>query len=200
MIYEIIMKPSKLPLYYQRFIERYPSHRYIPSFEDLKEILWVNSKNTVSYFLQYLMKEGLVIKRGSEYIGSNELLGIPFYEERVPAGFPSPWIDDSKHNIDFNSFLVERPHASYTVRVKGESMKDAGIFDGDMVIVDRSLSVNENDIVIAQVDDGFTIKYYQKDKLWKPYLQPANKDFENIYPVEELVICGVVSSIIRKLK
>ena len=146
------------------------------------------------------MSEGLVIKKGSEYIGSNELIGIPFYEDSVPAGFPSPGIDDSKHKVDFNSLLVEHPHASYVVKVKGESMIDAGIFDGDMVIVDRSLPVNENDIVIAQINDGFTIKYYQKDKQGKPYLRPANKDFENIVPVDELVIYGVVSSIIRKIK
>jgi DNA polymerase V len=82
----------------------------------------------------------------------------------LPAGFPTPGQDDAKYKIDLNTLLIDRPHSTFTARVKGDSMKDADISDGDLALVDRSRKPKFGDIVVAHVDGGYTIKYYDKDK------------------------------------
>ena len=81
--------------------------------------------------------------------------------------------------------------------VKGDSMKDAGIFDGDMILIDRTENAKPDKIVVAEVDGEYTLKYLRK-KDGKFFLEPANKAFKNIYPKEELRIQGVVTAVIRK--
>ncbi len=83
------------------------------------------------------------------------------------------------------------------LKVSGYSMKDAGILPGDMVLVDRSVKAQENDIVIAEVDDNWTMKYLRKNKN-KVYLQAANKKYKDIYPQSDLKIAAVVKAVIRK--
>jgi SOS-response transcriptional repressor LexA len=85
------------------------------------------------------------------------------------------------------------------LEVKGESMIDAHIAEGDMVLVERNSNPKIGDIVIAEVDGGWTMKYYRRDKSGKVYLEPANKRFKNIYPEYELNIVAVVKAVIRRL-
>ena len=83
------------------------------------------------------------------------------------------------------------------LKVSGESMIDAGIMPGDMVLVDRSLTPSDGNIVIAQIDNQWTIKYFRKNGK-EVYLEPANKKFPIIYPKEELNIAAVVKAVVRK--
>jgi repressor LexA len=87
--------------------------------------------------------------------------------------------------------------ATFMLKVKGESMIDAGIMDGDYVIVERGREPKNNDIVLANVDSGWTLKYYKKDKQGV-YLEPANKKFKTIRPKQDLEIPAVVISVVRK--
>jgi len=82
---------------------------------------------------------------------------LTLIESPVPAGFPSP-ADDVKDKIDLNEHLIRRPESTYLIRVQGDSMIDAGIFDGDLLIVDRSIEPTTGDIVIAVVNGDFTVK------------------------------------------
>jgi SOS-response transcriptional repressor LexA len=84
------------------------------------------------------------------------------------------------------------------LKVKGESMIDAGILPGDMVIVERGKEPKIGEIVIAEVDGDYTMKYYRKDKSGRVFLEPANERFQNIYPENNLEITAVVRSVIRK--
>ena len=99
--------------------------------------------------------------------------------------------------LTLDEFLIGNKDATYMLKVKGDSMIEAGIQEGDMVLVERSNQAKVDQIVIAEVDGGFTMKYY-KTKNGKPYLLPANSSLKPIYPEEELRIVAVVKAVIRK--
>ena len=125
-----------------------------------------------------------------------------FYEESVQAGFPSPAEDYIEGALDLNELFFTRPSATYIVRVAGDSMIEVGIYEGDLLIVDRSLNPRNNDIVIAEVDGEFTVKrFLQKDEK-TVILEPANMNYKPIIVTadHELVIWGVVVGVVRKLR
>jgi len=126
---------------------------------------------------------------------------IPLAQSKVLAGFPSPAESYEEPRLDINDIVVTQPEATFYVRVKGNSMIDAYIFDGDILVVDKSLEARHNDIVIAIVDGDFTVKrLYNKDKIIK--LIPENLDYPEIIlkDEQELNIWGVVSYIIHKTR
>jgi DNA polymerase V len=127
-------------------------------------------------------------------------LKISFIKEGVSAGFPSPAADFSENNIDLNKELSENPLATFYIKVKGNSMIDAGINDKDVLVVDRSLEPRDNKIAICFVDGEFTVKRIkvEKDCL---YLMPENPNYEPIKVTEEnqLIIWGIVTYVIKAL-
>lgn len=125
-------------------------------------------------------------------------VSIPMFSS-VPAGFPSPADDFLHKHIDIGSELVKHPQATYLLRIAGHSMKDAGIFDGDIVIIDKAIEAKHGHIVIAVVDGEFTCKrLYQKDGLTK--LQAANAEYADIIFTEgqTLEVWGIVTSTIKQ--
>ena len=110
------------------------------------------------------------------------------------CGFPSPADDHTQKRIDLNDVLIHQPDATFFMRVRGESMRDAGISDGDQVIVDRSLEPRHGDIVLAVVDNEFTIKRLckQRDKVALLAANPAYPDIV-LHDGQELAIWGVVT-------
>lgn len=119
----------------------------------------------------------------------------------VQAGFPSPAEDHAGERIDLNKMLIKHPLATYLMRVSGASMREAGIEDGDVVLVDRSVKPRHGHVVVAVVDGEFTIK-----RLWKRgsnlKLQAANPTFPDILPREgQLVeVWGVVTNSIKSMQ
>ncbi len=124
---------------------------------------------------------------------------LPYFSSLVQAGFPSPADDYINEKLDLNEFLIEHPASTFFLKIEGESMKDAGIFAGDMIVVDRSKIAKNGDIILAVVNSEFTVKRFKKNKdevylisentAYKPILITDNTYFE---------VWGVVSSIIRK--
>ena len=126
-------------------------------------------------------------------------LNLPLAGDRVSAGFPSPAEDFAVKRIDLTEVLVTHPQATFLLKVSGESMKDAGIFDGDMLVVNRVLKPRHGHIVVAVVDGEFTVKYlYQRGGRVK--LRPANVTYPDITPKEgqTLEVWGVVTSAIKR--
>ena len=117
----------------------------------------------------------------------------------VVAGFPSPAEQYQEPPLDLNEFLVKRPAATFFVRVQGSSMIGAGINDGDLLVVDRSLRPASGDVIIACVDGDFTVKTYRRDKDGVR-LEPANPDFPviRIKPGQELDYFGKVTASIHR--
>ncbi len=124
-------------------------------------------------------------------------LALPLFEARVSAGFPSPADDHVDQKLDLNKHLIRRPAATYFVRAAGESMRDAGIFSGDLLIVDRGVSPRTDDIVIAVIHGDLTVKrLVGSQKGW--CLSAANPAYADI-PLYETgcEIWGVVTHSIR---
>ena len=110
---------------------------------------------------------------------SNRKLHLELYPTSVNAGFPSPAEDHIDIGLDLNEYLVKHESSTFYIYVKGSSMINAGIYDGDLIIVDRSLEPRSNNIVLAVIDGEFTIKKIQK-KNNTIYLMPDNKDYNPI--------------------
>jgi DNA polymerase V len=125
---------------------------------------------------------------------------IPYITEGVSAGFPSPAADFMETCIDLNKELSENPLATFYIKVKGNSMIDAGINDKDVLVVDRSLEPQNNKIAICCIDGEFTVKRIQLEKDCL-YLMPENQSYEPIKVTEEnqLIIWGMVTYVIKKV-
>ncbi|MFH8134254.1 translesion error-prone DNA polymerase V autoproteolytic subunit [Pantoea osteomyelitidis] len=126
-------------------------------------------------------------------------LQLPLFTELVPCGFPSPAQDYIEQQIDLNKLLIQHPSATYFVRVSGDSMIDAGISDGDMLVVDRSLTPVHGNIVVAAVEGEFTVKRLQLHP--RVSLVPMNSAYSPILISSEdaLEIFGVVNFVIKAI-
>jgi DNA polymerase V len=126
---------------------------------------------------------------------------LPLYSSKVQAGFPSPADDYIERYLDLNSECIKHPSSTFMVRATGDSMVDAGIFSGDLLIVDRSLEVTDGKIVIAAINGELTVKRiaYHNSRL---RLMPANPNFSpiDITDEQELVIWGVVTYVLHEPK
>jgi DNA polymerase V len=128
-------------------------------------------------------------------------LGLPLFDSPISAGFPSPADDYIDLSLDLNKQLIEHPSATFYVRVKGSSMKNAHIANGDILIVDRSLEARNNDIVLCVLNGEFTVKkLLMRNK--EIYLIPENENFEPIKINEtmDFQVWGVVSFVIHDAK
>jgi len=156
------------------------------------------SSNAAFEFLQRLVREGYVRKAPNgkvsptaRLIGTVRLLGT------VAAGFPSPAEEELADILSLDEFLIRRPESTFLLVVSGDSMIEAGIHPGDLVLVERGTTPKNNDIVVAQVDDEWTLKYFHRDEQGVR-LDPANRKYPSIRPTRSLVIGGVVRAVIRK--
>jgi len=127
-------------------------------------------------------------------------LSLPFVDEGIAAGFPSPAQDYMDVALDLNKELIKHPSATFYGRVKGTSMKDAGIEDGDILVIDRSLEYRNGMTAVCFLDGEFTVKKLKIDNN-KVFLMPANNEFEPIEITEdnEFVVWGIVTYVIKKL-
>lgn len=118
---------------------------------------------------------------------------IPLFINKVPAGFPSPADDYLENQIDLNEHLVKRPASTFMVRVKGDSMVNAGILNGDILIVDRSVKAAYGKIIVAILNGNFTVKRLTKQGN-KTFLFPENPNYQPIEITEahEFEVWGVV--------
>ncbi|EKF44674.1 TPA: LexA family protein [Acinetobacter nosocomialis] len=136
---------------------------------------------------------------------NDKIYHIPLATERVAAGFPSPAQDDIEQALDLNEYLIRNENATFIVKANSLSMLDAGIDIDDPLIVDRSVPAKSGDIVIALIDNDFTVKRLMIDTQFQPpkvWLKAENPDYQNIYIEEgqELVIWGVVTYNLKRMR
>ena len=169
-----------------------------PTFSELATLFNYRSKNAVYGPLQKLIQLGYIeqnksgrITLTSKITGSSRLLGT------VQAGFPSPAEEELIDTINLDQYLVRNPEATYLLTVSGDSMIDAGIQPGDIILVEKGGAPKKNDIVIAQIDGEWTMKYFGKDRQGV-YLDPANSNYKRIRPDRSLTIGGIVKAVVRK--
>lgn len=137
-----------------------------------------------------------VANRGEPLLASP----LPLYTCAVSAGFPSPADDYVEKTLDLNEHLIKNPPATFFVKVTGDSMVDAGIFDGDLLVVDRSLEPRHHKVVVAALDGQLTVKRLYK-KAGEMWLMPENSAYEPIEVTAELTVTiwGVVTNVIHSL-
>ena len=125
---------------------------------------------------------------------------LPLYSSHVSAGFPSPADDHIERQLDLNEHLIKNPASTFFVRASGESMKNAGIFSGDILVVDRSLKAVDGKVVIVAIDGELTVKRLKKDN-HAIYFMPENPDFKPILikELQDVHIWGVVTNVIHAL-
>ena len=128
-------------------------------------------------------------------------LTLPFYLHKAGAGFPSPATDYIEEDIDLNIHLIKNTPATFVIRVQGKSMSTAGIYDGDLLIVDKSLKPKNFSTVIANVHDELVVKSFIKEKSLK-FLSSEPKNFSDKIIIDEnseIFIWGVVTYVIHSV-
>ncbi len=172
--------------------------RRMPGYREMLRLFGYRSKNAVFGLLRRLTASGHLVKNSAgklqpsgQLTGQVRLLGL------IQAGFPSPAEEELLDTLSLDEFLIRRPEATFLLKVTGDSMLDAGIHPGDMVLVERGTTPKPGDIVVAQVDDEWTLKYYNKDRQGVR-LDPANAKYTTIRPKRSLTLGGVVRAVVRK--
>jgi repressor LexA len=169
----------------------------MPTYNELTAVVGFRSKHAASQLVAQLV-EGAWLEKDA--VGT--LLPGPLFHAvpvlgTVIAGFPSPAEEELPDTMSLDEFLITNKEATYILKVTGESMIEAGILPGDLLLVERGLEPRDGDIVIAQVDREWTMKYFRR-RGRQVFLEAANKDFKPIYPTEELKVAAVVRAVIRK--
>ncbi|HXX80623.1 MAG TPA: transcriptional repressor LexA [Thermodesulfovibrionales bacterium] len=185
-----------------REIERfYRKSGRMPSYIEIGALVGFSSKNAVSSLVENLEKQNVVARardKAGKLVPKSMAMPVKVLGT-VEAGFPSPAEEELVDNLSLDDLLIQNREATFLLKVSGDSMTGAGIMQGDMVIVDKGLTPKSGDIVIAQVDGEWTMKYLRKrgDTVT---LVPANPKYQPIKPKNELKIAGVVTAVVRKYR
>ncbi len=188
---------KRTPRHFDKIVAFYRAQRRMPSHSEIAEMAGLKSKGTTYKLVNRLVALGLVERdETGRLLPGPGFQGLPLLGT-VEAGWPSPAEEELLDTMSLEEFLVDRPDSTYMLKVQGDSMTGAGIMPGDMVLVERGVREKDGDIIIAEVDHEWTMKYYRKrgGKVW---LEAANSKYPPIHPEQELRVAAVVRAVIRK--
>lgn len=193
--------PERDADYLGRLRDYYAENRRIPSFQRIAELMGFASKAAASKLMDRLALVGFFERApdADAWVPSERFFERPLADLAVRAGAPD-MIEGSQGQLFLvDRYLVRQPSRTVMVPVKGDSMIDAGIHDGDIVVVVRTKAANAGDFVVAIVDNEFTLKELAMEK-GKFVLKPHNPAYPIIRPQGELEIFGVVSGLVRRYR
>jgi len=177
----------------------YAQHRALPSYASIGQLLGLKSKSSVAAMVARLKLAGYIDSTPDKRLApTKRFFERALAESPVHAGLPNPIDDGEADALTIDDYLIEHPSQTVLVRVKGDSMVDAGILDGDLVVVEKAAAAKRGDIVIAIVDGQFTLKRLELDR-GSFVLKPENKAYPVIRPEGTLEIFGVMTGLVRKL-
>jgi len=172
-------------------------NRRMPSYAEMINLLGVKSKSVVNFWVNKLVEAGIIEKDDRGHLTfTKRPFAIPLVGS-VQAGFPSPEEESLCDVISMDEYLISRPDSSFLLQVSGDSMIGEGIKEGDLVIVEKGREPRNGDIVIAEVDGEWTMKYFRKQGK-QIVLEAANPKYPIIKPKTELKVGGIVTAVIRK--
>lgn len=183
--------------YINKILAFYHDNKRMPVYAEIMKLLGFKSKNAVYKLINKLVDQGLISKDSSGKLVPNKLANEVPLLGLVEAGIPTNAEQENLDTLNIEDYLIKEKDSTYMLRVKGDSMIEAGIHEGDLVIAVRRDEAKDGDIVIAEVDGGWTMKYFRK-KGSVIFLEPANKNYSAIYPEYDLRIGAVVKGVIRK--
>lgn len=172
-------------------------HRRGPSYSELAALAGYASKQAAYRLAQKLVDAQLLIRDATGRLSIEPALLRPRLLGAVQAGFPSPAEEELIDTLSLDDYLIRKPAASFLLKVSGDSMRDAGILPGDLVIVERGRDPRHGDIVLAEVDGAWTLKYYHRHGKGIR-LVPANPKYPVIEAKTELKIGGVIRATMRR--
>ncbi|HXZ48120.1 MAG TPA: S24 family peptidase [Usitatibacter sp.] len=193
-------KPALDPAYLEKLQDYYAEHKVIPSYSVLAHLWGISAKSWVAECVRRFEEAGFL-----DWTPDRQLKpGLRFFERRladsaVQAGLPNPALADGYDLITLDDYLVKVPSKTSLVRVKGDSMIDAGIHEGDLLVVEQQPNANVGDIVVAIVNNEFTVKYLEREK-GGFVLKPANKAYPVLRPKGGFEIFGVMAGLVRRVR
>lgn len=185
--------------YLEKIRDYFAEHRSLPSYSELGKLLGFKAKNAAFKLAARLSKNGFLgTGPTGRLVPGPRFFSLPWVGDLVPAG-PTETGEPSGavEFYDLESLLVDRASETVLVTIRGDSMIDAGVLDGDVAIVRKTAIAAAGDFVVAIVDGGYTLKElrYQRGQ---PVLVPHNQRHSNIIPRTDLILLGVVTGIIRR--
>jgi SOS regulatory protein LexA len=185
--------------YHESILNFFSEHRRMPSYDEIARITGLSSKSSAYHAANRLIREGWLIKDDAgKLIPGPRVTGVRLLGS-IAAGFPSPAEEELADVMTLDQLLIRNPQATFLLRVTGDSMVDEGIKHGDLVLVERTTDIKPGDIVVANIDGEWTIKYFKR-RGKQVYLEPANRNYRTIVPREELKIDLVVRAVIRQYR
>ena len=189
--------PSKsADLYKEKILAFYRKNKRMTSITDVMEICGFSSRSSAAYVVNRLVEDGIVEKDASGKLIPTGKLHELTLVGHIRAGFAAPAEDEIADLISVGEYLIPHPNRSYLLQVEGDSMIDAGIQEGDMVVFERTKDAKTGDIVVALTEDGYTLKYLRKQGS-RMFLEAANEAYPEIHPMEGEIV-GVVKATFRK--
>jgi len=175
----------------------YKENKRMPSYSEMMQLFGFKSKNAIYKIVNKLIDAGMVAKDHLGRLIPTKSFGEIQMAGFVTAGLPATVEEELADTVNLDDLLVKNKAKTFMLEVDGDSMIDAHIEKGDMVLVERANQAKDRQIVIAEVDGEFTMKYFRKEgnKVW---LEPANKNYKPIYPEHSLNINAVLKAVIRK--
>ncbi len=170
----------------------------LPSYEKIAQDFGFKHKNSVWQYFKKLKESDLIKEKNGKFFINPECFGAILFTSSVRAGFATVAEDSIEKRVSLDECFDLNNPSVFMFTVSGDSMVNAGIYDGDKVIVKKTPQAKDGDIVLAFVDNGYTLKTY-RNKNGKVWLQPENSDYPIIEPKEVLTIFGVATGISRKL-
>ena len=181
------------------FTKFHKTHRRLPSYREFMSLAGLKSTNAVHKITDKLVEQEFLRRDDSGRLApGRKFLGVPLLGS-IAAGFPSPAEEELCDTMTLDEYLIGRKEATYMLKVSGDSMIEAGLMPGDLVLVERGRQPRDGDVVVAEVDHGWTLKYYHK-RGERVILMPANRRYHPIVPTDELNIAAVVVGSVRKYK
>jgi len=176
----------------------YAQHRVLPSYARLMEVLGYASKSAVKKVLERLEVAGMLERTpDGDWAPTERFFERVVANQPVPAGMPVTTLDAGVEQMTIDRYLIQEPGQTVLIRVKGDSMINAGIHSGDIAVVERRQDAQVGEQVVAVVDDQFTLKTLGRDR-GGYCLLPANPEFDVIRPNGKLEIFGVVVGLVRR--
>jgi SOS regulatory protein LexA len=185
--------------YLAKLRDYYARHRVLPSYARIGALVRLNSKASVAGMVLRLKGEGFLESSPDRRLKPGRRFFERSVDESVQAGLPSPASDNTPDALTIDEHLISNPSRTVLIKVKGDSMIDAGIHPGDVVVVEKRASANIGDIVVAILDNEFTLKRFSREK-GRTVLRPENRAYPVIRPKDGAEIFGVVVGLFRKYR
>ncbi len=178
----------------KRFFKK---NRRLPSYSEMLSLFGFSSKNAVFKLINKWVEAGFIKKESGKLAPTPRFFALPMLG-LIKAGYPI-LAEENRNYLTLDDYLIEDPTSAFLLKVSGDSMTGVGIFEGDIVVIERKRQASIGDIVLAQIDHEWTLKILRRDRMKRTnYLEAANPKYPAFRPRESLEIFGVVKAVVRK--